>query len=87
MQEIVSSGDIVYVMLAFVLIEIVALLAYWYKTGHGVSPEPLLLNIGAGGSLMLAVGATLKGFDWRVTATLLVLAGVFHILDVRQRWA
>jgi hypothetical protein len=87
MQEIIQSGNIVGFMLAVVVVEAIVLMAYWQRTGRGVGPTPLLLNLGAGISLMLALGATLKGFDWRLTATLLVVSGVFHLLDVRQRWA
>ena len=86
MQEIIQNGTIVGVMLAVVIVEAIVLIAYWQRTGRGVRPTSLLLNLGAGTSLMLALGATLMGFDWRVTATLLVVSGVFHLLDVRQRW-
>ncbi|MEM1090531.1 MAG: hypothetical protein AAF552_14420 [Pseudomonadota bacterium] len=87
MQEVIQSGNIVWVMLAVVVLEAITLIAYWQRTGRGVRPVSLLLNLGAGTSLMLALGATLKGFDWRVTAVLLVVSGVFHLSDVRQRWA
>jgi hypothetical protein len=86
MQDIIQSGNIVFIMLAVVVVEAGVLISYWKSTGRGVRPLSLLVNLGAGGSLMLALGATLKGYDWRITASLLVIAGIFHFLDVRQRW-
>lgn len=86
MQTIIQNGDIVLVMLAVVVLEAVVLISYWRQTGKGVAPLSLLLNLGAGTSLMLALGATLKGFDWRVTAALLVCSAVFHGADVSRRW-
>jgi hypothetical protein len=86
MQEIVQSGDIVIIMLAVVLVEAAVLIGYRASTGRGVPPRSLLINLGAGGSLMFALGATLKGFDWQVTASFLVVAGAFHFFDVRLRW-
>jgi hypothetical protein len=85
-QEIIQSGDIVLVMLGVVALEVLALVSLWLRSGRGVAPLPLLLNLGAGCSLMLALGATLKGFDWRLTASLLVVSGIFHLADLRQRW-
>lgn len=86
MQDIIQSGNIVWIMLAVVVVEIVVLLNYWRRTGRGVRPMALLLNLGAGCSLMLALGATLKGYDWRLTASLLIVSGMFHLSDLRQRW-
>ncbi|MEL7538759.1 MAG: hypothetical protein AAFZ58_01990 [Pseudomonadota bacterium] len=87
MQQLIESGRIVDVMLVFVVLEIVVLVTYRARTGHGIPPLPLLLNIGAGGSLMLALGASLKGFGWQVVAGLLIAALVFHVADLRQRWS
>lgn len=86
MQEIVESGRIVDVMLVFVAVEIIALLGYRAVTGRGIPPWALLLNIGAGGSLMLALGAQLKGYGWQAVAALLVCALVFHVADLWSRW-
>ncbi len=86
MQAIIESGDIVLIMLMVVAVEAIALILYFRRTGRGVQPLSLLLNLGAGGSLMLALGAALKGFGWSITAALLVLSGVFHLADLSRRW-
>lgn len=85
-SDIISSGRIVDIMVVFVIIEVVVLIFYWRRTGRGVPTVPLLANVGAGGSLMLALGATLKGFDAHVIALCLVSSLVFHLTDLAIRW-
>ena len=86
MQEIIETGRIVDVMVIFVVLEVAALLLYRAVTGRGIPPVALLLNIGAGGSLMLALGATLKNYGWQTIALLLIAALCFHVADLWQRW-
>lgn len=86
LQELVTSGRIVDLMLIFVVIEVALLLAVWRLTGRGIAPLPLLSNIGAGGSLMLALRADLSGAGWTWVAAFLVLALVFHVADLAVRW-
>ncbi len=85
-SNIISSGRIVDIMVLFVVVEVLVLIAYWRRTGRGVPTVPLLANVGAGGSLMLALGATLKGFDTQVIALCLVSSLVFHLTDLAMRW-
>ena len=73
-------------MIAFVVIEVVLLLVYERATGRGVAPYSLLVNVGAGGSLMLALRAVFSAADWTVIAACLVASLVFHTLDILQRW-
>ena len=86
LSSIISSGRIVDIMVIFVVIEVLALVVYWRRTGRGVPTVPLLANVGAGGSLMLALGATLKGFETQVIALCLVSSLVFHFADLAIRW-
>jgi len=86
LEELIRSGRIVDIMIAFVVIEIVALLVYRRLTGRGVPTYSLLVNIGAGGSLMLALKAVFGGAAWTIVAACLLGALVFHTLDVAQRW-
>ena len=86
LSSIISSGRIVDIMVLFVELEVVALIVYWRRTGRGVPTVPLLANVGAGGSLMLALGATLKGFDTSIIALCLVSSLVFHLTDLAIRW-
>ncbi len=84
--DIVSSGRIVDFMILFVVIEVIVLTVYWRRTGQGIAFVPLLVNIGAGGSLMLALGATLKGFAPEIIALCLISSLVFHVSDLIIRW-
>ena len=74
LEELVTSGRIVDVMLLFIVIEILAILLIRQITGAGIAAVPLLTNIGAGGSLMLALRADLTGAGWTWVAVFLVAA-------------
>jgi len=86
LEELIASGRIVDLMALFVALEIVLLVVYWRRTGRGVPPLPLLLNIGAGGSLMLALRAVLVQSGTLAVAAWLLAALVFHVADLAQRW-
>ena len=86
MQTIVESGAIVTVMLVFVIVEVIALIAYRRFTGRGLSPLGLLLNIGAGTSLMFALRASLMNQSWQIIAVWLVIALIFHMSDLVYRY-
>ncbi|MDJ0741242.1 MAG: hypothetical protein QNJ91_16115 [Gammaproteobacteria bacterium] len=86
LEQLVTSGRIVDIMLAFVVIEIVLLLLLHRLTGNGIAPLPLLTNIGAGASLMLALRADLTGAGWTWVAVFLVAALVLHVSDLAVRW-
>ena len=86
LEDLVTSGRIVDLMLAFIVLEIVALLLIRRFTGSGIATLPLLTNIGAGTSLMLALRADLTDAGWTWIAFFLVAALVFHVSDLAQRW-
>ena len=86
LSGVITSGRIVDIMVVFVVIEVIALIIYWRRTGRGVPTVPLLANVGAGGSLMLALGASLKGLDTAIIAACLVSSLVFHVTDLAIRW-
>ena len=86
MPELIESGAIIDLMLLFVLIEVAALLVYRRRTGQGIAPRSLLLNVGAGVSLMLALRAVLTGAPWEWLAVWLVSSLVFHVADLADRW-
>ncbi|MEO1247374.1 MAG: hypothetical protein AAFX56_16935 [Pseudomonadota bacterium] len=86
LQELITSGRIVDIMLAFVVLEVALLLGYRQITGRGIAPRWLLINIGAGGSLMLALRAVFVEADWKIVAACLIAALVFHVADLAQRW-
>lgn len=86
LPDVIKSGLIVDIMVVFVVVEVIVLIVYWRRTGRGVPTVPLLANVGAGGSLMLALGATLKGLDTTVIALCLVSSLIFHVTDLAIRW-
>ena len=86
LESLIKSGRIVDIMVIFVVIEVVVLVMYWRRTGRGVPTLPLLVNVGAGGSLMLALGATLKGAGYLAIALCLIASLVFHLADIVLRW-
>ena len=86
LEQLVTSGRIVDLMLVFIVIEIALLLVIRKRSGRGIAPIPLLTNIGAGGSLMLALRADLTGAGWTWVAAFLVLALLFHVSDLALRW-
>ena len=86
LDSLVGSGRIVDVMLALVALEFLGLLFYRRLRGGGVAAVPLLANIGAGGSLMMALRASLTGGSVPQVAVWLVAALVFHVLDLALRW-
>ena len=85
-EALISSGRIVDIMILFVVIEVVLVEYSRRSRGRGVGTLPLLVNIGAGGSLMLALRASLAGSGWQWVAVFLVSSLVFHVADLRVRW-
>ncbi len=86
LEQLIASGRIVDLMLLFIAVEIVLLVAWRRWRGGGIPLLPLLVNIGAGGSLMMALRATLVGSGWPITAAWLVAAMLFHLGDLALRW-
>ena len=85
-EALILSGRIVDIMIVFIVIEIVLVEISRRMRGRGVGTLPLLVNIGAGGSLMLALRAALTGSGWQWVAVFLVSSLVFHVADLRVRW-
>ncbi len=86
LEELITSGRIVDIMLGFVVVEVAALLLWRALRGSGIPPSRLLINIGAGGSLMLALRAVFADAPWTVVAGCLIAALVFHVADLATRW-
>jgi hypothetical protein len=86
MTELVSSGQIVLIMLLFVALEVAVLLIYWYRTGKGIDPLSLILNVGAGSCLMGGLLFALMFAHWDAVTVMLLLSLVFHVADLWRRW-
>lgn len=86
LESLIASGRIVDIMVAVIAVEVVAVLVFRRFYGGGIPAVPLLLNVGAGGSLMLALRAALGESDWQWIAAFLAASLAFHVADQLQRW-
>ncbi|MCT8266077.1 hypothetical protein NYQ83_02225 [Afifella sp. JA880] len=86
MAGLIESGRIADLILLLVLAEAVGLVYFYRRTGRGVRPLDLLVNLAAGATLILALRAALVGAEWQVIAFFLTLAGLAHLGDLVRRW-
>ncbi len=86
LYTLIDSGRIVDIMLAVVLLEVLLLLWWWRSRRTGVPPVALLVNVGAGSSLMMALRAALMDQGTLAIAVCLVSSLVFHTADLVVRW-
>ncbi len=86
MAELFASGNIVLIVLALIVLEVLALVVYRRRTGRGPVPGDVLPNIVSGACLFLALRAALLDSRWPVIAAWLVLALAAHLVDLKRRW-
>ncbi|MBK8211228.1 MAG: hypothetical protein IPK78_15985 [Rhodospirillales bacterium] len=86
MWDLIQSGQIVGVILAILLVEVVLLLLYRRFRGCGPTYGALFANALSGACLLLALRAALAGAAPPSIAAWLVGALVAHIADLRFRW-
>lgn len=72
-------------ILALVVLECVALIAWRLRRGKGPSPLDIAANLAAGACLLLAVRAALMG-DEIVLLVALAASGLAHVADLSRRW-
>ena len=80
----IVGAAFIWSILPLIALEAVALIAWRRRTGHGISPAPLLANLAAGACLIAAVGAGMAGSA--AVWPLVTLAGAAHVLDLWTRW-
>jgi hypothetical protein len=80
------NGSIVDLILLAVVAEAIALIIYRLRTGHGISPPHLLVNLLAGAFLLMALRSALIGSPWTITAAWLAAALIAHLADLAGRW-
>jgi hypothetical protein len=85
--ELIASGRAIDGILALMLMESIALILIGRKLPRAIPPVQVLVSIGAGAALLLALRAALLGFSWQWISLWLVAALAAHILDLRYRWA
>lgn len=86
MAELIASGRIADVILAFMVLEAAVLYAYRRRTGRGIASVDLAINLLAGASLLLALRAALVGAAWPWIAACVVAALLTHLADLGRRW-
>jgi len=87
METLFVNGAIVEWILALVLAEAIAVLAYRSATGRGPEPLGFLLNVLAGAFLLFALRGALGGAHWSFVAACLSAAFVAHAADLLTRWS
>ena len=86
MTTLFHNGFIVDLILLAIVAEAVALIAYRLRTGRGILPIDLLINLLAGAFLLMALRSALVSLSWEWTAAWLGAALIAHIADLTQRW-
>ncbi len=86
MRELFSTGLIVDLIIVFVIAEWAAIMLYRLRTGKGIGPLALTVNLLAGVFLMLALRSALVGASWQWIAASLAAAMAAHLGDLTQRW-
>lgn len=86
MRELFASGRVVELILGFMLVEAVVLGIYHRRSGRGVRPLDLAINLAAGALLLLAMRAALVDPDPLAPAPYLAVALLAHLADLARRW-
>ena len=81
-----ASGHVVDIVLAVMVLEAGLLLAYRYRTRHGLSATELLSVLVPGVFLLLALRGALVGAGMVPIAACLIAALLAHIADIARRW-
>jgi len=85
MSGFFSSGRVVDAVLAFMLVELVALVLVRRRGERLFRPRDVMVNFGAGAALLLALRAALRGSEWQPVALWLLVALGFHVWDLSLR--
>lgn len=86
MADFVSSGRIADLILLVLLLEGVALYAYWRIKQSGVPPVDILLFMGSGAALVLALRVALTDGWWGWIGLALTASFFVHAADLLRRW-
>ncbi len=86
LAELFSSGHVVDLIIALMVVEALVLLVWRRRLGHTIAPGPLVASLLAGFFLLLALRGALTGAPWLVVAGWLLAALVAHLGDLAGRW-
>lgn len=85
MDRVIASGQIVDLILVFVVIEAIALMAYRWATGRGVGPLDIALMLLPGVCLLLALRSALVAASAMTVAAWLAASLAAHLADLWRR--
>lgn len=85
MEALVRSGHVADIILACLVIEAVALLAWHRATGRGLAPRAVAALLLPGAFLVLALRFALTDASWALIPAALVGALAAHLWDLRGR--
>lgn len=86
MQDAVSSGLIIDIILGLMALELLALFALRRRMATGPSHLEIVASLAAGLFLLLALRTALNGGPWEAIAAALLGSLVAHITDQWLRW-
>jgi len=86
LQELVTNGRVVDIIIFFMALEALALILYHRRDPLGPAPVDTIIMLLAGLPLLLALRAALTGTNWLWIAAFLALSLVAHLADLRRRW-
>lgn len=86
MAEYFTTGRAVDGILALMLLEAAVLLIIGRTSRRGLPPLQLMVNLGAGAALLLALRAALLGAPWQHISLWLIAALIAHVIDLHYRW-
>jgi hypothetical protein len=85
-SDFFASGHFVDLVLIFLVVEGIVVVGYWRRTKRGIRPAEFLPGLCSGALMLLALRATIAGWDWIVPTICLGAAGLAHLIDVSRRW-
>jgi hypothetical protein len=85
MEGLVRSGHVADIILACLVVEAIALLAWHRATGRGLPPRAVVALLLPGAFLVLALRLALTGDAWALIPVVLVGALAAHLWDLRSR--
>lgn len=87
MAELFASGRVIDCILGLMLLELLAMVWWRHRSGHGLALTEALATLGAGAALLLALRAALAGSGWQQPAMWLLVALGAHVADIIMRLA
>lgn len=85
-QDLLSSPAIAYLLLTVLAIEALVLYWVWREKKKGIPPVQVLTFLGSGAAFSFALWCVLAEANVFWLAICLVIAFIFHILDLKLRF-